>query len=462
MVAFVCRRVARSLIFAGFALLTLAAFGGQAFAVNTAVGLCAAPGNHYLTIQAAVNAAELLPAPRIVRVCPGTYAEQVTITSGLTLEGIVNATSDQALVVPPLGGIAINGNDIFGNPVAAQIFVASTSGSVTVSHLTVDGMGNNLAGCVTTTLEGIYFQNTSGAISGNAVRNQYQSDYQDYGGCQNGLAINVESSGGNSVTVANNSVHAYQKNGITATGAATGAGAPGPTVTISGNYIVGVGATAMGWQGVYLGQTNAAENGVQIGFGAGGSVTGNVVNDNIWGQDTNTDTGDAASGILIYASSNISVSGNEVGSAQFGIVAVTDATSTSCYGAPCGPADSNVITGNKVAGTQLFDAIDLCSNSNTAHTNTIYGSTESGVHIDDSCGSGSYNIVSSNTINEACAGILLGTGTNNTSSPNTFLNVTNTTLAGDVCPVGPEANSTAGGSKKAQRLRPAPFKAARK
>ena len=70
MVAFVCRRVARSLTFAGFALLALAAFGGQAFAVNTAVGLCAAPGNHYLTIQAAVNAAELLPAPRIVRVCP--------------------------------------------------------------------------------------------------------------------------------------------------------------------------------------------------------------------------------------------------------------------------------------------------------------------------------------------------------------------------------------------------------
>jgi len=269
------------------------------------------------------------------------------------------------------------------------------------------------------------------------------------------LAINVESLGGNSVTVATNSVHAYQKNGITATGAGTGPGSLGPAVTISGNYIVGLGATAMNWQGVYVaGDATAAENGVQIGFGASGSVTGNVVNDNIWGQDTSGDTGDAASGILIYASTNIAVTGNEIGSAQFGIVAVTDPT--------YGPADSTTITGNKVAGTQLFDAIDLCSNSNNVHTNTIYGSTESGVHIDDSCGSGSYNIVSSNTINEACAGILLGTGTNNTSSPNTFLNVTNTTLAGDVCPVGPEANSTAGGSKKAQRLRPAPFKAARK
>ena len=55
-----------------------------------------------------------------------------------------------------------------------------------------------------------------------------------------------------------------------------------------------------------------------------------------------------------------------------------------------------------------------------------------------------------------------GTGLNNASAPNTFANVTNTTLAGDVCPAGPEANSAAGGSKKAQRLRPAPYKAVRK
>jgi len=38
-----------------------------------------------------------------------------------------------------------------------------------------------------------------------------------------------------------------------------------------------------------------------------------------------------------------------------------------------------------------------------------------------------------NTINEACAGILLGSGSGNTTAPNSFLNVTNTTLAGDTC-----------------------------
>jgi hypothetical protein len=423
---------------------------------NVAVGLCAAPGTHYQSIQAAVNAAELSTStPRIVRVCPDTYSEQVMITAALTLEGVANGKLDAVVLVPPSAGLAPNGSDIFGNPVAAQIFVASTSGSVTIEHLTVDGTGNDIAGCGAATLEGIYFQNTSGTITGNAVRNQFQSDSTDYLGCQNGLAVNVESLTSNTVTVSNNSVRSYQKNGITATGAATGPGAPGPAVTISGNYIVGIGATAMNWQGVYLGDGVAAENGVQIGFGASGKVTGNTVNDNIWGQDTSTDTGDAASGILIYASTGITVSSNDVGSAQFGIVAVTDPT--------YGPADDTTITSNKVSGTQLFDAIDLCSNSNTAKTNTIYGSTESGVHVDDACGTPTGNTVTGNTINEACAGVLTGPGTGNTVSPNTFSNVVNTTMAGDVCPASVGASvAKAGTPSKKQALRPSPYKPIRK
>ena len=138
-----------------------------------AVGTCTNLA-FYPTIQLAINS---VPAGSTVKVCPGTYAEQITITKKLTLTSAANGASDAIVIVPPPGGIAQNGYDIFGNPVAAQIFVASHIGSVTISHLTVDGMGNNLAGCVTTTFEGIYFQNTSGTITGNAVRNQYQTDY---------------------------------------------------------------------------------------------------------------------------------------------------------------------------------------------------------------------------------------------------------------------------------------------
>jgi hypothetical protein len=446
---FVCRRAALSVLGAAVFTCVLAQSAGAA---TVAVGTCTNLA-FYPTIQLAINS---VPAGSTVKVCPGTYAEQITITKKLTLTSAANGASDAIVIVPPPGGIASNGSDIFGNPVAAQIFVASPTGSVTISHLTVDGTGNNLGGCVPTTLEGIYFQNTSGTITANAVRNQYQTDYADYGGCQNGLAINVESlTSASVVTVSNNSVHGYQKNGITATGAATGPGSDGPVVTISGNYIVGMGATAMNWQGVYLSQATAAENGIQFGFGASGKITGNAVDDNIWGQDTSGDTGDAASGILIYASPGITVTGNQVASAQFGIVSVTDPA--------YGPADSTMVATNKIAGTQIFDAIDMCSSSNTVQSNVIYGSTESGIHLDDSCGSGNNNTAMGNTINEACAGILLGTGTGNVSTPNAFSNTANTTLAGDVCPAGPvHADAKLAGTQKRLSLRPSPYKAARK
>lgn len=425
----------RNVALSCLALIALAMLGGQAFASNAAVGLCSAPGTHYITIQAAVNA---VPANTKISVCPGTYPEQVSISGkNLMLVGIASGSSDAPVVASPSGGMVQNGSDIFNNPVAAQIFVANST--VSISGLTVDATGNNQVGCNVPTLEGIYYQNSSGTITHNVVRNQYQTDFADYGGCQNGLAINVESlTSNNSVTVASNSVRAYQKNGITATGAAGGNGSPGPVVTITGNYITGLAATSMNWPG------GAAENGVQVSYGATGSVTSNIVNDNIWYNDNSSDPGDAASGILVYASQGISILSNNVGSAQFGIATDTDPN--------YGPADNNIIQANKVSGTQIFDAIDVCSSGNTVKSNIIFGSAESGIHIDGSCGGDNNNIVISNTINEGCAGILLGNGTGTTSSPNTYYNVSNKTLLGDVCPLpGPNAKA------KSKKLRPSPY-----
>ncbi|HLX84747.1 MAG TPA: right-handed parallel beta-helix repeat-containing protein [Terriglobales bacterium] len=392
-------------------------------AVPAAHGSIVVVGNCKGASPYATIAAGIASGAATVQVCPGTYPEQVFIDRDMTLTGIAISGGAAAVVIPPVGGLVANGTDIFGNPVAAQILVYHGT-AVTISNLVVDGTGNNLAGCGAPTLEGIYFEASYGKILNNVVRNQYQTDFADYGGCQNGLAINVEATVGVTVSITGNSVRSYQKNGITATGAATGLNASGPAVTISRNYIVGLGATAMNWPG------GAAENGIQVGFGATGTISSNTVNDNIWYADTNSQPQNAASGILIYASSGVTVSANSVGSAQFGIVADTDPT--------YGPADNTSITTNKVVGAQIFDAIDVCSSSNTVKSNTIYGSTQSAVHVDDTCGSGNNNSVTSNTINEACAGILLGTGTGTTSSPNTFRNVTNTTLAGDICPAAPQ------------------------
>jgi parallel beta-helix repeat protein len=112
-------------------------------------------------------------------------------------------------------------------------------------------------------------------------------------------------------------------------------------------------------------------------------------------------------------------------------------------------ADHTNIHDNSVLGTQIFDGIDLCSNSNTVVNNSVFSSTEAGIHLDSSCGStGKNNVVTFNTINDACAGILQGATPNTIGGgslfgviplpgANTFFNDTNTVLAGDVCPVAP-------------------------
>jgi hypothetical protein len=228
-------------------------------------------------------------------------------------------------------------------------------------------------------------------------------------------------------------VRNYDKNGITASGPDNGTA--GPNVTVTGNTIIGLGAT-----------TVTAQNGIQIGYGATGTVTSNNVVDDIYINPPSCSPCYGASGILIYGSNFVTVSTNTVESTQFGIVPVTESAGKT--------ANGTVVKSNHVGGTQNYDAIDLCSDGNIAQLNVIYGSAQSGIHTDDTCppSTGSGNTVTGNTINEACAGILLGTGTNTNISPNTFMNDTNTTLAGDTC------TPLYGPSKKHQSLRPSPYK----
>jgi len=399
------------------------------------VGGCKTGLTNFTTIQAAVNA---VPPGSTIQVCPGTYPEQVIIAQKVTITGVSSGSLDAPIVTVPASGLVANGVDILGNPVAAQIFVQNATG-VTISRITVDGSNNQLTSCGSPNPIGIYYQNSSGTINDDVARNQLMAP--DLQGCQLGLAINVESnSGAPVVNITNNSVRNYDKNGITASGPGTGGG---PNVLVSGNTVIGLGATGV-----------IAQNGIQVGFGASGKVMGNNVADDIYTGPTF-----GASGILIYASGGITVASNVVESTQLAIAPTTDPTA--------GSADNTFIDANHIGGTQTFDAIDLCSNNDTVESNVIFGSAQSAIHLDDECPgpgstpSGNNNVVRTNTINEACAGILLGSGAGNTIGPNnTFFNVVNISLAGDSCPaVAPAfANKAAGSGEKHQSLRPSPFK----
>jgi parallel beta-helix repeat protein len=411
------------------AIMTIAvAVPASLHAATLYVGTCGAPNKP--TIQAAVNASSQNDT---VLVCPGTYAEQVTITKNLTITGLTVGTADQVVITSPAGGVVRNAYDLYqygSNPVSAQVLVQNTR-NVVLNNITVDGAGNGINGCAPD-FRGIYYQNASGTIENVTARNQILSP--GLTGCQSGEAIYVQSGYGSStpqfVTIVNSSVRNFQKNGITVDGDPL-------SFLVQKNYIVGVGPT-----------TGAAENGIQISDGATGAVLNNTTIDEIYSPG-----GYGASGILIYAAPGVEVGFNTVGSTQYGIVTVSDPSSGSTHN-PQGLADHTNIHDNTVLGTQIFDGIDVCSNSNTVVNNTVFSSAEAGIHLDGECGTtGKNNVVLSNTVNDACAGILQG-GTPNTlgggsllggllggllglpvPGSNTFYNVPTTVLAGDVCPV---------------------------
>ena len=378
-------------------------------AATVSVGTCIAGGIHFPTIQAAVNS---VAAGSTIRVCPGNYPEQVVINKNLSLRGIESDNAfNPTLVIPAAGGFAANTSSLTsGAPLAAQILVESPATEVEISHLAVDGAGNNLnTGCSDPRLIGIYFQNASGTINFVVARNQAQSTANF--GCAGsaGLGIFVQSAGPSTpadVTIRNSTVYGYQKNGITAN-------ETGTTVRIRGSSVVGAGPVGV------------AQNGIQVGFGATGLVENNTVADDVFNGDPAAGTG---SGILIFNSGDMSIRGNSVAFTQIGIAIVTDGNQSN---------NNNTIINNQIVNSQLGDGIDLCSNGNTVISNTVFSSGRAGIHLDGSCSAtstGNNNIVSRNVVNDACAGILLGSGTGNKFFiGNTFANVANATLAGDTC-----------------------------
>ncbi|MGA8068494.1 MAG: right-handed parallel beta-helix repeat-containing protein [Terriglobales bacterium] len=389
-------KLTRGFAFSCLALVVLAAFSGQAFAAHYAqVGSCTPPNpplHTYVTIQAAVTAS---PAGTVIEICPGTYPEQVTIGKNLTLEGVGNLSSDAVVILPPAGGVVQNATDVSNSdPIAAQILVQFAT--VSISNLTVDGTGNGLLNTCTPDFDGILFQNASGTVNHVAVRNQLLGDVQ--GGCLTGDPIYVETGNGytSTVTVENSSVHNYNRNGITGRYAGT-------TLNVNGTYVQGAGPLGLGY---------AAQNGIEVGFGAKGKITTNTVIDNSYVGPTY-----GASSILLYGAeenSSITVTGNILGNSQIPIGLYSNGQA--------GQLNNGVtVTGNKIFGTPTFDAIDVCSNGNVVTGNTIFNSAESGVHLDASCGgTGQNNNALSNTILEsACAGVLddwSATGGNSYSS----------------------------------------------
>lgn len=320
------------------------------------------PNAAFTRIQDAVNAA----SPRDeIHICKGVYAEQVTIKIPLDID------ADSGAVLMPTA-MQANASSLFDAAAIAAALLVSGATNVSVSGLTVDGTNSGISGCAPD-LIGIYFQNASGEIDGIAVRNFRLS--ASLNGCQSGTGIFVQSgSGGMSdVHIRRSSIHDFQKNGITADEIGT-------SVAIDGNFVTGLGPT-----------TGAAQNGIQIGFGAGGSITNNTVSDNVWSPCMAAATCTAvATNILVTLSDGVEVAGNHTNVSQVNIFV---------------NANNAVIRGNETSGTLVFDGIRLEGSASRIRGNHVFDGAESGIFL-----SGNNNLVLENVVTEAAVGILKDTG----------------------------------------------------
>jgi len=335
------------------------------------------PGATFTTIQSAINAAS--PGDEIV-ICNGTYAEQLSITKSLDIEAHSGALLAPASIPQNATSLAT------GDPIAAAVLVSGAT-NVSISGLTVDGINNGITGCAPR-LIGVYFQNSSGALRHAAIRNFKLSAALN--GCQSGTGVFVESGSGqtSNVEIAESSIHDYQKNGITANESGT-------TAQIHDNVVTGIGPT-----------TGAAQNGIQIGFSAAGSIRENTVANNVWSPCTAVATCQTvASDILVTQSDGVHVAGNTAGVSQ--VVIFVDGNN----------AD---VRGNTAYSASVFDNIRIQGNCSDVGENQVFNGGESDIYIQ-----GNNNSVRLNSITEAPIGILEVMGsTGNQFALNAFFNVT--------------------------------------
>ena len=377
--------------FSGLVLVLVLSSSRPALAANLFVDddsvQCPAAG--FTTIQDAVDAAA--PGDRI-RVCPGTYDEQISITKpSLRIVGPLNDSA----VVQPLGMTANATNGVDGTPIAAVVLVRGTTG-VIIRRLTIDGVNNGITACEPT-LIGIFYQDASGEIGDVAVRNMILVEDEDKA-CQSGLGIFVQKLSGpvRQVSVVTSSIHDYQKNGITGN-------EPGTRIQVDGNTVTGIGPTS-----------GAAQNGIQIGFGATGQIDGNTVINHIWAPCVSvSDCAAVGAGLLILNTNNViigSILGNTVGKNQCGIC---------LSGRDDGQVNDSRVIGNTVFDTDVFDGIALTGDNNRVRLNTIINSDRAAVFVE-----GDNNRIRRNTINEAPIGVLEATGSvGNVIVENLFVNV---------------------------------------
>jgi hypothetical protein len=301
--------------------------------ITYTVGSCSPTS--YPTIQEALDAT---PSPNVVKVCPGTYAEQLIIGIPVTVEGISNGNLSGATIAVPAGGLQISSGEV-----AAQVFVQS-SGEVNLSNLIVDGTGNGITTDVV--VAGVYYLGSPGTLNHLTIQNQ----------SGNHLGTGILLQGGiptPSVTVENSNLQGFDNSGIVL---GTNSSLIELDATVKGNYLS-------------CGSTCGL-----AGISSLGGATASISSNLIIGQPQAIDT-----------FGQFSISKNTIVNTTIGIEsALGSVTSNTIYMAGfTGIASDAVllITGNNIVQSG-YAAIDVsCNDLNKVHSNTILGAANGLVDV---------------------------------------------------------------------------------
>jgi len=257
----------------------------------------------------------------------------------------IGAYQEQVVIGKDLEVLGSGLSTIIESPdTLTEFFMASTkknypiiyvhdADDVAIRDLVVDGLGKGNANY---RFIGIGFHNAGGVVEDVEIRGIKNTPFS---GSQHGVAIYAYNEDGSPRTlqVSDSLIYDFQKNGMALLG-------EGLVVDVSGNIVVGEGGTG-----------TIAQNGIQVGSGAGGVISGNSVA-GIW----YTGPYWAASGILIqYTDANVSVLGNDVVDSQVPLY-VYDASGA-----------LTVSLNNLIGGE--YGLILIGTPNAEAHYNSIYG-----------------------------------------------------------------------------------------
>jgi nitrous oxidase accessory protein NosD len=241
------------------------------------------PNATFTSVQAAVTAAT--PGAKI-KICPGTYIEQVTIPAGkdgitLFAEGALQPViKAPPLLTAPKGIVRVDG---------AQ--------DVTISHLTISGPGSG--GCDSIRY-GVFVYNDGSAL----ITDNHITEIRDFpgpSGCQNGIGVAVgrtvtDGPTSGTATIVHNLIDKYQKGGILVDNA-------GSSAEVAYNEVVGFGPHPI-----------IAANGIQVSRRASADVHHNKVSQNIFAPG-----GVESTGVLLFDDPDVNLHHNDVFSNDTGI-----------------------------------------------------------------------------------------------------------------------------------------------